>query len=214
MSLIKKIKYSIPLLFQSKNMLHCLLFAVVPAMVFYCGSIIMLQSNGFTSKEILQDTAQQLDVSSFLGFLSNIGVWLWISATSISFFTLISRKKELTKKLKELLLLSGIISLLLGVDDFFMLHDRYLDQKLFYSFYILITGTILLRHYKNILKIEGFAFFVMGGLLALSILTDLTQYRLPMAIETSQTFEEGFKFVGAATWLYFVGKVASYKQVI
>ncbi len=42
-----------------------------------------------------------------------------------------------------------------------------------------------------------------GVLLASSIFTDLIQTRIPLSYEYSQVIEEGFKFIGAATWLYF-----------
>ncbi|WP_254052643.1 hypothetical protein [Aliivibrio sp. EL58] len=49
-----------------------------------------------------------------------------------------------------------------------------------------------------------------GGLLAGSIATDLIQGYLPFGYETTQIFEEGCKFVGAASWLYFTCRVASF----
>jgi len=71
-------------------------------------------------------------------------------------------------------------------------------------------GVLLVRHYKKIIEIEGLAFFLAGTFLASSILSDLVQSKVPFRYEYVQVVEEGFKFVGAATWLYFSGRVASF----
>jgi disulfide bond formation protein DsbB len=104
-----------------------------------------------------------------------------------------------------------MLSIILAVDDFFLIHDRYIDQKFCYLVYAILAIAILIRHNKKILEIEGFAFLVAGSFLALSILTDVIQSRIPMQYGYTQVFEEGFKFIGAATWLYFNSRIASYR---
>jgi hypothetical protein len=44
------------------------------------------------------------------------------------------------------------------------------------------------------------AFLLAGGLLALSIFTDLKQRNIPFDYAQVQVAEDGFKFVGAASW--------------
>ena len=68
-----------------------------------------------------------------------------------------------------------------------------------------------MRHHKKILEIDAFSFLFAGLLLALSILTDLARPILPMEYSFTQVFEEGFKFIGAATWLYFSCRLASFR---
>ena len=55
----------------------------LPALVFYGAAVLVLQNSGFSLMEILRDPAQQSGASSFLGFVSNIGVWLWVSSFAI-----------------------------------------------------------------------------------------------------------------------------------
>ena len=73
------------------------------------------------------------------------------------------------KKQKELLILIGMLSLVLAVDDFFLLHDRYLYQRGVFLFYAVFAITLLVRYFRKIMEIDGFAFLLAGGLLALSI---------------------------------------------
>ena len=200
--------------FIKKRIINCVTLAIIPALLFYSIALYWLKSSGFEIVEILRDPAQQSGDSSFLGFLSNIGVWLWVSAGSISFYSIFTNKFELENNRKRLLLLTGTFSFILAFDDFFMIHDRYISQYLIYFLYGILAFVILFYHHKTIIKIEGFAFLLAGFLLALSISTDVLQYYIPIDYSYLQIFEEGLKFVGAATWLYFNSKVASYETVL
>ena len=210
MSKDSSIKDLLSQMLVSKKVLTCFLAVVIPALLFYIVSLITLKSQGFGFIEILRDPAQQSGESSFLGFLSNIGVFLWISATAISFFGAFSKTILKNKSHRELLFLIGSLSFLLAIDDFFMIHDRYIDQKIVYVIYAIFIGFIFIRHLKTIIKIDGFAFLLAGSFLALSILGDLVEDKTSFTYEQVQVVEEGFKFVGAAIWLYFVTRVAAF----
>lgn len=196
-------------IFISKKILRYIFFAALPAVLFYGFSLIVLSTAGFQILEILRDPAQQTGQSSFLGFISNIGIWLWISSAAICFFSAFNFNQ--TDKYKELLILVGLLSIILAIDDFFMIHDRYINEKFCYLAYALCAGILLLRHFREITKIDGFSFLLAGILLALSILTDLIQGHIPFKYAYIQIFEEGFKFIGAATWLYFSCQIASFQ---
>ncbi len=210
MSKDNSIKDLLRQMLTSKKVLTCFLAVVIPAFLFYVISIITLKSQGFGFIEILRDPAQQSGDSSFIGFLSNIGVFLWISSTTLSFFFAFSKTILKNKRNKELLFLIGSLSFLLAIDDFFMIHDRYIDQKIVYIIYAIFLGFIFVRHLKSIIKIDGFAFLLAGLFLALSILCDLFEDKTSFTYEQVQVVEEGFKFVGAAIWLYFVSRVATF----
>ncbi len=160
--------------------------------------------------EILREPAQQSGQSSFLGFISNIGIWLWISSVAICFFTASIYSSITNYKHKELLFLVGAIAMILAVDDFFMIHDRYINQNICYLTYAILASALLVRHFKRIIKIDGFTFLLAGFLLGLSIFTDLIQGYIPLAYAHTQILEEGFKFVGATTLLYFSCRIASF----
>ncbi len=164
----------------------------------------------FEVMEILRDPAQQSGESSFLGFLSNIGVWLWISSAAICFFSAICYRHVIHEDHQGLLFLTGLLALILGIDDFFLIHDRFIDQNICYLLYAVLAIALLVRHYKRIIEIHGFSFLCAGLLLASSIVTDLVQSYIALEYEESQILEEGFKFTGAASWLYFSACAASF----
>ncbi|EHN70630.1 hypothetical protein [Aliivibrio fischeri] len=195
-------------IFNPKRMLSYCLLALIPAIIFYALSLFGLnKALGFTPMEVLRDLAQQTEVHSFRGFLSNIGVWFWVGSISIAFFSAIFIQSGKTQRL---LFLMGTLASILAVDDFFLIHDRYVNQYICYFFYAVVALAILALHYKDIIEIDGFSFLLAGGLLAASIGTDVIQGYLPFGYETTQIFEEGCKFTGAVSWFYFTCVVASF----
>ena len=174
-------------------------------------SLLVLKYVGFTSIEIIRDPAHLNDSSSLLGFISNIGNWIWVGSASICFFIVFTGGHAIESNRKELLFLAGLLSLLLAIDDFFMIHDRYVKQNACYALYSVCALALLFRHYRMLLTIDPVAFLLAGSLLAASIITDLCQNHIPMTYENIQILEESFKFVGGVTWLYFVSGVASFK---
>jgi len=186
-----------------------MLCVVLPALLFYGASVLILTDSGFTLREILRDPARQTGLSSFLGFVSNIGVSLWVSPVAICCFSLLTGATRGQSRHTELLVLLGLLSLLLAVDDFFLLHERYVYQKGIFLFYAVCVLTLLVRHFRRIIEIDGFSFMLSGLLLASSIIIDMKQRKIPFDYAHVQVVEEGCKFVGAALWLYFCGRTAA-----
>lgn len=195
-----------------KNLLRVFYFALLPALFFYVISLTIMNVNGFDIMQVIRDPAQQMEYHGFLGFLSNMGIWLWISSAAISFFAVRTGEFETGDKRRKLLVLTLILSLMLGIDDLFMIHDFYIRQRYCYLTYALFAAYMVLTQYKLILKIEAIAFSLMILFFGLSIFVDMIQMVLPLKYEYTQALEEGCKFLGMASWLYFVFRLAAYKS--
>ena len=195
-----------------RKVLWCILYAAAPALVFYWLSLEILTQQGFTFREILRDPAQQTGASSFIGFVSNIGVWLWVSSAAICIFAALTQGTTKNRNHTELLILMGGLSLLLAIDDFFLLHERYVYQKGIFFFYAVFAITLMIRHYRTISAIDTFPFLLAGILLGSSVEIDINQRKIPFDYIHVQIVEEACKFVGAAVWLYFCGRVATWGQ--
>lgn len=73
-------------LFDYRQIRLCLILAVLPTAVFYVAAISIMLWQGFEMEEILRDPAQHTKQSSFLGFVSNIGVWLWVASATLGLY--------------------------------------------------------------------------------------------------------------------------------
>ena len=197
--------------FVARKVLISISCIAFPALLFYSLSILILTSSGFTIREVVKDPAQLTGLSSFLGFLSNIGVWLWVSSTAVCFYSVFTNPWKRGGGLSELMLLMGLFSLILAVDDLFLLHERYVYDKGIFLIYAFCAFAILIRHYRKIIEIDGFTFLLAGLLLASSVEIDLNQRRISFDYAYIQMIEEGCKFVGAALWLFFIGQAAAFR---
>lgn len=181
----------------------------IPALLFYVVSLILLTQSGFTLIEILRDVPQTTRQSSFLGFLSNIGAWFWVSAGAISLARAFSFEPDGDDAIRRLLFLVGGFSFVLAVDDFFLIHDRYIAEGIVVPIYAIFLWRLLSKHRQTIFRVDGFAFIAAGSMLAMSVAVDAVQEVIGIPYSVNQVIEEGFKFLGAATWLYFCYEVAA-----
>ena len=194
------------------NVVRCLLICSVPAAFFYVITVWIMSMSGFSYIEMTRDPAQQTDTSSFLGFLSNIGSWLWVSGAAFCFFRIATDDFPVGDTHRTLLILIGGFSFFLAVDDFFLIHDRYIAEGIIVPLYAIFIGYVLKRFRAKIFEIDGAAFLLAMTSLAMSVLVDAVQEILPIDYGLGQALEEGFKFVGIATWTYFCFQVAAFRS--
>jgi hypothetical protein len=194
------------------RMRRCLLYCILPALAFYAVSLIVMSLAGFTVLEILRDTAQLTKLSSFLGFLSSIGAWLWVSAATLCFFALATHAGPPDDRHRRLLKLTGWFGAVLAVDDFFLIHDRYIAEGLLIPLYAAFVIYLVVKFRDVITEVDGVAFLTAGGMLFMSVAVDAVQEILPISYSATQILEEGFKFLGGAGWLYFCFRLAAWRR--
>ena len=159
---------------------------------------------------VIRDLAQTCGYPIGVGMISNIGILLWGSAASICFFVAFAENKH--KEISKLLKFGGIFSSLLCIDDFFLLHDRYVGPDFLYITYFILSVSLLIRFRKILKKIGIFTLLTSFLFLSLSLLFDrIVQQLFNQSYELIQIFEEGFKFLGITCWLYFWCKTSYYQ---
>lgn len=175
----------------------------MPALIVYIVVLALSFAAGIEPHLVLRDLMQTCNHPIGVGMLSNLGILLW-AAAAISFFASFSGLVR-QRSLRLLLLVGGILSTLLCLDDLFLLHDRHVlgHEGSYYILYAVLVLFILVRFRKLILQADGLAFLAAALFLGLSVLSDIFQESLPVDYATVQLFEEGFKFIGIACWLAF-----------
>ena len=113
-----------------KNMIKfpikILFISILPSLFLYLAILYISNFYNINLNLVVRDLAQTCGYPIGVGMISNIGILLWGSAASISLFTALSER--INRESSKLLLLGGIFSTLLCIDDFFLLHDRYIVQ--------------------------------------------------------------------------------------
>jgi hypothetical protein len=192
-----------PLGLPQRPLLRVLLVAVLPALIVYVLALLLSAAAGIRTQLVIRDLAQSCDTALGVGFLSNVGYLLWISAAAIALFGALSGVVDVRGRVRQLLLCGGGFSLLLCLDDMFLLHDRYIGSSFLYSLYAIFALLILFRFRAQVQALGGGSFLLAVVLLGLSVIIDQLQEVIPVDYSTLQLFEEGAKFLGIATWLAF-----------
>ncbi|MFK7940039.1 MAG: hypothetical protein AB8B82_11710 [Roseovarius sp.] len=190
---------------------RCMKMCLLPALGVYLVFLAIGTVGGMSMIEMLRDPAQQTGQSSFLGFISSIGTWLWLAAGLFCFFRLAAVPDTQNAAHMTLLKLACGFSVFLAVDDFFLIHDRYITEGILIPAYALFLAYLIKRFWGLITDIDGAAFLLAGAMLFMSVLVDATQEILPVSYGASQALEEGFKFLGAAGWAYFCFRIAAWR---
>jgi len=162
---------------------------------------------GFSIGELTRDPVAVLQGSIFIGFLSQVGIFFWAASAAICMFSayVIPRSSD-TTQLKNFLIASGLLTLVLAIDDVFLMHERVLPyigvpQILVYLIYIGLILFYFIRFHSIILKSEYILLGMALGFFGVSVALDVIH---PKGIDPN-LFEDGAKFVGIVAWLaYFI----------
>lgn len=149
-----------------------------------------------------------------LGAVSSVGVWILITAFGIAMFACcVGRRDAEGRVLRRFLIGLSLISLMLAIDDQFMVHDRmagwylHVSEKAVLAVEALFILGVLCLH-RSVIKTGGIlslCFTIGFGLISVihdqSLAFDPSP--LPMAIE------DGSKLAAMSCWLVYVARVAS-----
>ena len=192
---------------------NALKWALIPAFTVYVAALALSDLAGIDSQKVLRDLAQTCSTPAGVGLLSNLGYLLWLGAAAVALFTSHVGLPGIRGKQKELLACGGWFSLILCIDDMFLLHDRYIGQTFLYMVYMLFSILIATRYRKQLIAYKGEIFLLAVALLGTSIAVDLLQpveRGQPDLYMLSQLIEEGSKFLGIGTWVLFCCQACSF----
>jgi len=187
---------------MKKTFLNLLYISIVPSIVVYFLTIGFSYFYKINPILVVRDLAQTCGYPIGVGMISNIGILLWASSGAITLFVSISKLAE--REIAKLLLMGGIFSAILCVDDFFLLHDRYVGPDFLNITYLSMTILMLIKFWKVLLKIGLLPIIISLLFLSSSVFFDsILQKLLSENYELIQLYEEFFKFLGIACWLNF-----------
>ena len=176
------------------GVVYFLTFLFLVAVQFLC------LAKGINVKTVMRDPVAVLRGNSYVGCISNLGILVWAYAASVFFFT---SAQPQARSFSVFLFCSGLLTVLLLLDDLFLLHESLLllvfriPEKITYGVYGVLTfvyltvfrGIILKNHLPVLLS--AFFFF------AVSILLDSFVYDAPVMLE------DGAKLLGIAGWAFY-----------
>ena len=170
--------------------------------------------------DLTRDVFSVANVPPYTGLISNLGVFIWCYSFAISFFTykILSDNTGIPKLVVDFFLFSSGISLILLLDDFFMLHDGlfpyhlHIPEKVVYLFYVSAFAFYLVRFrsvifsLKHVLFLGAFvAFWVLSA--GIDLLPIEIDYQAGHTNNIYFLFEDGCKLLAIASWCIYLSIV-------
>ncbi len=165
-----------------------------------------VDSRGVAIEILIREPAAQHNFWPFSGLFSHVGVFALAATGVIGLFAARYAARD-----RNLLRLIALYSLVLAVDDFFLIHDDILPrmgipETATYATYLTVGVAVALRWRRDLFAIRHAALFLASALLASSVALDvLTPYsRLELVIEDS------LKLAGLCLWAaYWISRAGA-----
>ena len=164
--------------------------------------------------DVTRDPVTILGGYPLVGAQSAFGVILWWFTVSVCLFTFaLARSLGRSRSVRLFLLTSGLFTLLLAIDDQFLIHDdlasRYLGMRerevmaiylLIAALYVIVNRAVI-RRSEWIILAAALVFF--GSSIAFDYLVQMTMTSsesLGMGLDWGMLIEDGLKLMGIAGW--------------
>lgn len=158
-----------------------------------------------------QDPNAQFFAPFYIGFFSNIGIMIWSAAVTICFYGAWRIDGNVNVKTQQFLLFSGIITLLMTLDDLFQLHELVfplyfnISDNMIYLTYLNIYLIYFIRFRRQLLNSDFIALVLAFFFLGLSTIIDI----LPLPISKDTFLEDAMKLLGTVSWLIYFTRTAN-----
>ena len=186
--------------------------ALLPAVTFF--GLLYVQP-WLPMASLIRDPVAILGGQFYHGLVSNIGILLWCAAAAICLFR--GAENWLAGFLRRggFLLSAGVLTSMLLLDDFFLLHEQALprfiglSEKYFLIVYPAAVVLYIAAWWREIVRADPYLFLLSLTFFAISNLIDVAFdyhfYEMPAGMEVSASviLEEAAKFIGIAAWAVF-----------
>jgi len=164
--------------------------------------------------KLAKDPSEVIGFPPYIGMLSNWGVVLWVAAAAICLFSAVLLKQAKgSNSTFTFLAVSGGFSLLLGVDDLFLLHDHlfpklfHVPENYFYFLYLLAFLVYLICFIRRIIQYE----YLLFGAAILFFLMSLRVFVTLPFFDQFMTTGDMLKYFGIVFWLAFFYRTALFE---
>lgn len=169
---------------------------------------IVAKSRGLEFTEIAGDAVTVLNGKTLTGVYSNLGICLFGISTVLYFTTWYYLKIHNPKFIgRQLAFGFGLVSGMLYLDDFFMIHEKIvrdflgIPEEVMMLIYF-VTVLILIYIYAKKIRLYGSIYVLLSfGFLGLSAVTDVVHKYVDFPL--NEVIEDTSKFIGICFWLFF-----------
>ena len=165
---------------------------------------------GIPIGQLTRDPTAIVGVPFYIGFLSQIGIFFWSASAAVCMFSaMVISKRPDSLKIKGFFFASGLLTLVLVLDDAFLLHESVfpyhlgIAEKAVFVTYAGFVLLYLLRFYSVILNTEYILLVAALIFFGVSIALDIFN---PPGLNP-YLFEDAAKIAGIVSWLVYFFRV-------
>jgi len=197
---------------QIRKLIKPMTALYLPSGLFLLAMVIVCTQMDIPFSFLTCDPASVAKIHPFTGMVSNIGILLWTAAAVVCLFCwALLRNNPDMRRLSTFMLFSGIMTMILLLDDLFLLHEEIfpcqlgIPQKFVLLGYMGLTLCGLVVFRKSILGTDYLLLLIALGFFGLSVFVDVFDHEIDALIgDWRYLFEDGFKFLAIVSWLgYF-----------
>ncbi|MGB3532229.1 MAG: hypothetical protein WBA13_01790 [Microcoleaceae cyanobacterium] len=198
-------KYSQNLYAQLRAIKLTLLMIFIATAVLVGIVFVVHFQTGAAISQLTRDPVIVFKESAYIGFLSQVGIFFWAGASVICLYTTYILANGIGNlKLEKFFLGAGLLSLLLGLDDVFMLHETFsayanISEKKIFAGYLALLLLWVFKFYSIIFRTEYLLLGIALAFFGLSIIIDIAVPDIPNII----LLEDGAKLIGILTWMAY-----------
>lgn len=200
---------------QVVSLLPIMVAIYTPIVVLFAVVIVIRLRTGIAIAEFTRDPLGFTGIPVYTGSISNLGIMIWSAAAAVSLFGYgVSRWQGTGGHTRPLLLVAGLVTLVLTLDDLFMLHEVVLPdlgvpQNLVYATHAVMLVGFVAVFWRTILRTPwvllvlayaGFGFTVFADFLAPLV-----------TIPGMYVFEDGSKLFGIVSWCAWLTMVSAHQ---
>lgn len=170
-------------------------------------AVLLLQAwKDVPTANLTRDPNVIADVPLYIGFLSQAGIFFWSSSAAVSIFSAAAFTRQGTdNEIRGFLFASGILSLWLGLDDVFLLHEEFfpyfgVPEKAVYLAYGALMLCYLTKFRSVILKTE----YVLLGLALFFFAASVGLDWVEPEVADIFLLEDGAKVIGIVSWTAYL----------
>lgn len=171
------------LLKQFKRLFMLLLLVYVPLMAIF---LLLTIQRSVPLRLLLDDATATAQVPFYVGLLSNIAILLWMSSAAVCLFTYsILQRVQRSDEITRFLLISGLLTAFLAIDDLALLHDEVfsdylgIPEPIIFGVYGLLLVAYVMRFRGLLARSEYLLLLIALLFFAISLAVDNLQEVLP-----------------------------------
>lgn len=199
---------------QARTLLPTLLLVYAPALLVLVAVFAASLTSNVPVAYFLRDPAGILHVPNYVGVVSGLGVLLWCSCAAVCLFSwTVLKKTGATSHWPAFFFAAGIVTTVLLIDDFFMLHENAsqiywrFGEEMVFALYGFMFVVFIARFWRTIASTEFLVFLLACGFMGLSLVFDKLNGPYGDNVPAIRLLlEDGAKLLGIVAWLVYFAR--------